>query len=281
MNRLMADGVPDNAEALQEFLDSLSNIGVRQWLFALGVLVVLLIVSHFLVRLFIKRLNRSERISRSLHTVLVTVVRFALVLLSIMIAGNTVGISVSAFLVVFAVLGTAITLAVQGVLSNIAGCIILLSGRIFEVEDYIETPSGSGTVKEINLLNTKLLSYEGATIYIPNSVLYTETVTNQTSFKKRRANITFRVSAKHDPNAVREAALDAAGRIPYVLHDPAPILVVSGYTAGHVNYTLLAWATADDYWPMRNGLTEQLYTSFKEHGIEMTDKSVSVLVKDS
>lgn len=281
MKNMAAETVPGGAEAFQEFLDSISNIGARQWAFALVLLVILLIVSHFLVRLFVKRLNRSERISKSLHTVLVTLVRFALVLVSIMIAGNAVGISVSAFLVVFAVLGTAVTLAAQGVLSNIAGCMILLSGRMFEVGDYIETPSGSGTVQEINLLNTKLLSYEGATIFIPNSVLYTETVTNQSTYKKRRANITFRIPQTTPPETVREAAMEATTKIPELIHDPEPLLVVSGYSAGYVNYTLLAWATADNYWPMRNGLTEQLYASFRAHGIDMTDRSLSILVTDA
>ncbi|MBR3272122.1 MAG: mechanosensitive ion channel family protein [Clostridia bacterium] len=171
MPNMVFDTVPSSDEALQEFVDSVESLGLKQWLIGIGLFLLLLIVTHFLMRLFTKRLDKSERISKSLHTVLVTVVRFALILASILIASNAVGISLSGVLVLFGVFGAAVTLAAQGILSNIAGCIILLSGRMFEVDDYIETPSGSGTVKEINLLNTKLLSYEGATIYIPNSVL--------------------------------------------------------------------------------------------------------------
>ncbi|MBQ9189741.1 MAG: mechanosensitive ion channel family protein [Clostridia bacterium] len=281
MPNMVFDTVPSSDEALQEFVDSVESLGLKQWLIGIGLFLLLLIVTHFLMRLFTKRLDKSERISKSLHTVLVTVVRFALILASILIASNAVGISLSGVLVLFGVLGAAVTLAAQGILSNIAGCIILLSGRMFEVDDYIETPSGSVTVKEINLLNTKLLSYEGATIYIPNSVLYTEPVTNQSAYKKRRANITFRISNAYGPDAVREAAMEATTKIPYILDDPAPLLVVSGYSAGHVNYTLLSWATADNYWPMRNGLTEQLYASFKEHGIAMTNENFSIVVQDA
>ena len=75
--------------------------------------------------------------------------------------------------------------------------------------------------------------------------------------------------------------MEATTKIPYILDDPAPLLVVSGYSAGHVNYTLLSWATADNYWPMRNGLTEQLYASFKEHGIAMTNENFSIVVQDA
>ena len=270
-----------DTEALQELLDSVTSLNARQWLFALGLLLVLLIASYFLTKLFVKRLSKSQRISKSLHTVLVTLVRFMLVMLSIMISANAVGISFSAFMVIFSLVGAAVALAAQGVLNNIAGCIILLNGRLFEVGDYIETADCAGTVQEINLLNTKLLSYEGHTIYIPNSILYTTTVTNLTSYKRRRTAITFRIPAKHSPADVRAAVEDAAAEIPQILPDPHWLLVVSGYTAGHINYTLLAWATADDYWTMRNGLNEQLYTAFAQHGIEMVDKDISFVVSDS
>lgn len=270
-----------DTEALQELLDSVTSLNARQWLFALGLLLMLLIASYFLTKLFIKRLSKSQRISKSLHTVLVTLVRFMLVMLSIMVSANAVGISFSAFMVIFSLVGAAVALAAQGVLNNIAGCIILLNGRLFEVGDYIETADCAGTVQEINLLNTKLLSYEGHTIYIPNSILYTTTVTNLTAFQKRRTAITFRIPAKHSPADVRAAVEDAAAEIPQILPDPHWLLVVSGYTAGHINYTLLAWATADDYWTMRNGLNEQLYTAFAQHGIEMVDKDISFVVSDS
>lgn len=282
MKGLLRDDIGfTDTEAWEEFFESVSRVEGKQWLFALGILLILLLVSHLIMRVIKKRLAKSSRISKSLHTVIMTLARFLLVMLSFMFAGNAVGISLSAFLVLFGVLGAAIALAAQGVLSNIAGCMILLSGRLFEVEDYIETPSGSGTVKEINLLNTKLLSYEGHTIYIPNSVLYTEAVTNLTSFGKRRANISFRVSAAYSPDAVREAAFSAVRKNPYALDDPAPVLVVNGYSPGHVNYLLLCWSKSEDYWPMRNGISELLWSELKERGIEMTDKSVSVLLSDS
>ncbi|MBR0082274.1 MAG: mechanosensitive ion channel [Clostridia bacterium] len=280
MKTILFTDIGGSAELLQELWDTVTSLNTKQWLIGIGIFLLLLVVSHFLVRLFAKRLDKSQRISRTLHGILVMFLRFLLILVSAMIAANAVGISVSAFFVVFLVFGTAIALAAQGVLNNIAGCIILLSGKLFEVDDYIETPSGSGTVKEINLLNTKLLSYEGHTIYIPNSVLYTTTVTNMTSYKKRRANLSFRVSAKYAPEDVRKAALAAAAAVPYVLDDPAPIVVVNGYTAGHVNYLLLVWGKADEYWPMRNGVNEQLYSAIKEAGMEMTDKEISFVVAD-
>ena len=279
-NNIIRNSAAVDPDALQDFLDSITSVGWKRWLAALGILLVLLIVSHFLVRLLVRRLKRSARVSKSLHTVLVTAVRFLLVLACIMVAGNMVGIPVSTFMVVFGVFGAAIALAAQGFLSNVAGCLILLSGRLFEVGDYIETAAGSGTVQEINLLNTKLQSYEGHIIYIPNSVLYTETVTNLTSFQKRRANITFRISNAHAPDQVREAAMEAVSKIPQVLPDPEPLLVVSGYSLGHVNYTLLVWAKAEDYWTVRNGVSEQLYVSFKAHGIEMTNRDVAALASD-
>ncbi|MBQ8081669.1 MAG: mechanosensitive ion channel family protein [Clostridia bacterium] len=272
---------PENALSAQEVISTLTSTRTSELIGALALLVVLLIISHYLTRLVAKQLTRTTRISKSLHTVLVTMLRYLLILLSVMIAANTVGIPISTFLALFSVLGIAISLAIQGVLSNIAGCMILLSGKMFEVDDYIETPSGSGTVKEINLMNTKLLDPEGKYIFIPNSALYTATVTNVTSYQKRRMALSFKASADHSPERVRAAVFEAITHFPAILTDPAPALNVAGYSAGHVNYTLLAWTKTADYWPTRNGLTEQLYTSMKAHDIDMTNQSISIVASDS
>ena len=97
-------------EEMQEYLETASNISSRQWLTALVVFAALLLISQFIIRLIKKKLERSAKINKTLYPVLVSAANFLLILICVMIAVNTLGISVSAFLLVFAIIGTAITL---------------------------------------------------------------------------------------------------------------------------------------------------------------------------
>ncbi len=112
------------------------------------------------------------------------------------------------------------SLAVQSVLSNIAGGLVILVTKPFQLGDLVETADGLGTVKEISLTFTKLETPDGLWLMTPNSVLSSGKITNYTALGRRRAEI--RVGASYDAavSDVRAACLDAAARVPGVLPIP-------------------------------------------------------------
>ncbi len=267
-------------EEAQKVVGILQTAGTQKLITAAGLLAVLLVASHFIVKLFKRFLNSSRLINKSLHTLLTYVLRYTLILLSLMVAANSVGVPITTFVALFSILGVALSLALQGVLSNIAGCLILVTGRQFEVGDFIQTPTGSGTVKDIGLLYTELGAPDGTTVYLPNSSLYTAPLTNVTSGGKRRIAQVYTAAYRHAPDDVRAALQEALSKLTTVLPDPAPNIVVDGYARTYVNYKVFCWTATGDYWPTLQKLNELVYLSFAEHGIEWADPNIQVVTTD-
>lgn len=193
--------------------NTLVSLGVDHILWGVCVLLLCFLAIHFIMKLVSKALSHFSQIDPSLHTILKAFIKFLLYFLSIMVSAGIIGIPVTSFLALFSVVGLAISLAVQGVLTNLAGGIIILTNRLFKLEDYIATDNDvEGTVKEIGILHTTLMSYDGKIIYVPNSQLHSTKLVNFTVNGKRRVEIALSASYDNSPEEVRHAALSAAAR---------------------------------------------------------------------
>ncbi len=267
-------------EDAQQVANILQSASAQKLVTAAALLVGLLIITHFLVALLKRFLKKTQRISKSVHTLLIYTVRYVLILLSVMIAANSVGVPITAFVALFSIFGVAISLALQGVLANVAGGIILVSGKQFEVGDYIETASGSGTVEDISMVYTRLGNPGGTKIYLPNSALYTSPVTNVTSSGKRRIAQVYTAAYQHSPEEVRAAIEEVLSQLDTVLPDPAPSVVVDSYARTYVNYKCFCWTKTADYWPTIHKMNELMYQAFAKHHIEWADPKVAVVTTD-
>lgn len=253
-----------------------SNLPLEKLLLAAGTLLLCLLGRRYILILFDRVLLRMSKVDPALHSMLRTIMRIALLFLSIMIAFNVLGVPISSFLAVFSVIGLAISLAVQGVLKNFAGGIILLGSKPFSLGDYIETESVSGTVAEISLLYTRLIAPDGRTIYIPNDSIYSSRLINYSSNGARRMELKVGVSYDNTPDQVRTAALEAVSGIQGILADPAPVVFLERYDDSSICYTIQAWAPSESFLKLRYSLNESIYSSFKAHGVEITYPHLNV-----
>lgn len=211
----------------------------------LGFLVLLagIAVTRVLVKLLQKLLGKAHAIHPALHTMLCSGLKWALYFLSVMAAASTMGIPITSFLALFSVVGIAVSLAVQGVLSNLAGGMIILGSKPFSPGDFIEADSVSGTVKDIGFLHTRLIAPDGKMIFLPNSTLYTSRLTNFTVLGQRRIDLTVGASYDCAPEEVRAAVLDAVAQVEksgvgQVLSDPAPQVLLERYDSSAIVYTV-------------------------------------------
>ena len=112
---------------MEQTLSVLQGLPLERILIGIAVLVLCLVVSRILMKLFARFLNRAKQIDPSLHSMLKAMLRFVLYFISILFAANVLGIPINSFLALFSVIGLAVSLAVQGVLNNLAGGIIILA----------------------------------------------------------------------------------------------------------------------------------------------------------
>ena len=279
----MLTNLTASTEETQEAFETLVGAikGLDLWHIATIVLLLLacMVVMKVLLRLLDRTFRRLE-VEKSLHTFVRAALRVFLWIITICLVLGYIGIPMTSLIAVLSVLGLAITLAVQGSLSNLAGGIQVLVSKPFKADDYIEVGSVGGTVAEVGLVYTKLRTIDNKIISIPNGQISGEKIVNYSTEEKRRVDLTFNTSYDDAPERVTACIRDVIGAHPKAFFTPEPFVRVSAYQASSVEYTVRVWCATEDYWALYFDLLEQVKAAFDRAGIEMTYHHLNVHMVD-
>jgi len=242
------------------------------------VAIVVYVVGSWLIKwakkLFVKMLQRSK-VDATLYTFLTSIVNVVLWFSLIIIIVSILGIETSSFIALFASAGVAIGMALSGTLQNFAGGVMILLFKPFKVGDYIEAQGYAGTVKEIQIFNTILLTTDAQTIIIPNGGLSTGTMKNYSKEPYRRVDLNFQFAYGADLNQVKQAIQEIQQRrSDIILQGPvsdsatvaAPWIGLTQLGDSGVVVNTRSWCKSADYWTVYFYLNETVYQELKERG---------------
>ena len=191
---------------------------------------------------------------------------------------QTVGLTATSLTALVASAGVAVGLALQGSLSNFAGGVLILLMKPFVIGDYIVQGNTEGTVKEIGLVYTELITADNRLIVIPNGTLIDNSIVNVTATGKRRLELSVGIGYKSDLKKAKEVLIRLGENDP--ARDPEnPVNVfVSELAESSVNLGLHVWVSSSEYWNAKWRLTENIKMAFDEEGIEIPFKQVEISV---
>lgn len=191
---------------------------------------------------------------------------------------QTVGLTATSLTALVASTGVAVGLALQGSLSNFAGGVLILLMKPFVIGDYIVQGNTEGTVKEIGLVYTELITADNRLIVIPNGTLIDSSIVNVTATGKRRLELSVGIGYKSDLKKAKEVLIRLGENDP--ARDPEnPVNVfVSELAESSVNLGLHVWVSSSEYWNAKWRLTENIKLAFDEEGIEIPFKQVEISV---
>ena len=191
---------------------------------------------------------------------------------------QTVGLTATSLTALVASAGVAVGLALQGSLSNFAGGVLILLMKPFVIGDYIVQGNTEGTVKEIGLVYTELITADNRLIVIPNGTLIDSSIVNVTATGKRRLELSVGIGYKSDLKKAKEVLIRLGENDP--ARDPEnPVNVfVSDLAESSVNLGLHVWVSSSEYWNAKWRLTENIKMAFDEEGIEIPFKQVEISV---
>jgi len=258
--------------AITQFFGKLT---VSTLLPALIYLIAGLIISKLILSVLNRSLDRSN-VDVTLHKFLHTAVRLVLHFIIFMVVAGALGIQVTSLVAILSVAGLAISLSVQGLLSNVLSGLMLLFIKPFKVGDYVEVGGVGGFIKEIGFVHTKILSFENILIYMPNSDVSNGKITNYSTEEKRRFNLNFTVSYDCPPEKVRGVLLEYISSHPKVDKDPAPMVAVSNYKDSAIEYVVRGWADSSVYWDVYWDIYNNMDSLFKKNGLVMTYPHLNV-----
>lgn len=251
-----------------------ANLALAQVLPSLIIVVIGIFGIQFAMKLAEKALEKSK-LEKAAHKLILSAVQILLYALLALIVASKLGLDVTGIIALASVATLAISLALQNALANVFGGFVLLSTHPFHSGDFVEVAGQSGTVQEIGLTYTKLITADSKLVSIPNSAVTSAQIVNYTAIGIRRVDIA--VSASYNaPLDTVLAALKQAAQVPTALEEKAPFAAVKNYGDSAIEYILQVWSTADDYWTTLFTVNANIKAKFDEAGIEMTYPHLNV-----
>ncbi|MCG8563292.1 MAG: mechanosensitive ion channel, partial [Hyphomicrobiales bacterium] len=165
---------------------------------AIGILIAGYIISKWASRAIRRRLEAVDQFDRTLIPIVAQIARYAILIFTGILVLAEFGIQTTSIIAVLGAAGLAIGLALQGTLQNVAAGLMLLMIRPFRVGDYVDVADSSGTVDEIGLFMTRLHTPQSIFIAIPNSKIWSNTITNYSMRPNRRLDLTIGISYDDD-----------------------------------------------------------------------------------
>lgn len=234
----------------------------------LVVLGLALLVAH-LVRQAARALTEKIQFNRLAAAVLVSVSWLAVVMIGLVLALSTLGVSVTPLLAGFGVAGIVLGFALQDSLSNLAsGAMILLYGP-YDVDDHIEIAGASGRVKKMNLVATTINTFDNQVLVVPNKKIWGDIITNLTATRVRRVDVEASFAYSDDLDKVEGILNEILEQHDMVLSTPEPAVHMGAMKDSCVTMVLKGWVRTDDYWPALRSITREVKRRFDAEGISI------------
>ncbi len=269
-------------EWLKNILDIIvswaTNTGLR-----LLIALILMFISFKVINWIAKKIvnnGKKKNIDKTIVKTLSYLVKIAgKSIVTICLIGY-VGIDTSAITALVASLGVCIGLAVNGAVSNIAGGVLILVTRPFKVDDFIEAQGISGTVTDIHMVSTKILTGDNKVVYIPNGALANGNIVNYSEKELRRVDFTFSIAYDADFNKARSLVENILKSHELVLDDPAPFVRMSKHASSSIDIVARAWVKSGNYWTVNFDVLESVKSEFDKNNIEIPFEQIDVHVKN-
>lgn len=224
-----------------------------------------------LINIGVAKFFERKDYDRTLETFLEDFINNGLKVLLFVMVITQVGVETSSLIAMLGAAGLALGLALQGSLSNFAGGILILIFKPFKVGDFISAQGSEGTVKQITVFNTKLVTFGNQEVIIPNGNLSNDKITNYSSEGVRRENLVIGISYSSSIQKAKDLILELCAADENIMTEEGKeaMVVVTELADSSVNLSVRYWTTSETFWPTKFKMIENIKTAFDREGIEI------------
>ena len=259
-------------------------------LISFAIEIVLALIFFFLGRIAIKWIRKLTRkmlersnVDKGVETFVDSLLKFMLYGILLFTIATKFGFDTASVAALIASAGVAVGLAVQGSLSNFAGGILILLLKPFVVGDYIieDNHGDEGTVKEIQLFYTKLLTVDNRTVVIPNGMLTNNSLTNVTHMDERKLELKVSISYESDLLKAKAVLADLIQKESRIMQDKEHRIFVDELGDDGVILGMRCWVSTEDYWNVRWDMLEGIKLTFDRESIVILYRHMNVRIQES
>ena len=258
----------------------LSNGG---WQFLVRIALTV-IIGFLIVKLILSIINkivaRSKLKDQKLAGKFIyNIAKVALLVIYFIAVLTVLGIDTSSLVAILAASSLAVSLALQSIMTNFASGMIIVGNKPFKEGDYISVGDYSGTVTNITLHSTTLVTPDNKVVIIPNSDISGGTVVNYSAMPERRLDLEFTVAYGSNVEKVKKVLTKVLEEHPLVLHDKDYNVRLSAEDASALRFICRCWVKNEDYWTVNFDLHENVVAAFKKANIEIPFNQLDVNIK--
>lgn len=241
--------------------------------------VLIFIIGFKIAKVIAKKYEKSKsasKLNKTVRSFLKNIIKVVLYVAVTLAALVVLGFELSVFSAALASVGVTIGLALQGGLSNIAGGVMVVAFKPFEVGDYIEAADVSGTVTDIGIFYTTLTTPDNKKVVIPNGTISNTVVTNYSTHETRRIDFDFSISYNASIDDAKKVLMACARSDERIMSDPAPAVMITAHGDSSVTIRLRVWVKNSDYWDVNFAMLELVKRTFDDKGIEIPYNQLDV-----
>lgn len=242
------------------------------WLFKLLLFVLILLVARALSNITRRLADQAIsklNLSRLLRRMIVAGAANGVFIIGVLIALSQIGISVGPLLAGLGIAGIIIGFALQDTLSNFASGMMILIYRPYDVGDLIDAGGEFGTVTDMSLVSTVILTIDNQKLVIPNNLIWRGVIRNVTAEKTRRVDMTFGISYDDDIPKAERVLNDIVTKHEKVLEDPEPDVRLHALGESSVDFVVRPWVRTEDYWNVYWDVTREVKMRFDAEEISI------------
>lgn len=255
-------------DELIEQAPELATIYGTKILMALAIFIIGKFIANVLQR-FTASLMKKRRIDDTVVSFISNMVWSVVFAFTVIATLSQFGVQTASLVAVVGAAGLAIGLALQGSLSNFAAGVLIVIFRPCRIGDYIEAAGVSGTVDEITIFSTRLITPDNKVIIAPNSAIMDGTITNYSARKQRRLDLTVGVAYDADIALVKKVLNQVISDNNLCLETPAPTVGILELADSSINFAVRPWVNTPDYWSAYFAMQEEMRLALDKAGIEI------------
>lgn len=267
------------------FLDTLRGWvpGMKGFFWRVLIALIILFVGIKVVHIFqgiLKKTFDKMNLEENVNKFLLSVLNAAMYAIVVFIAAEKFGVPSASIVTLMGSAGVAIGLSLKESLSNVAGGILLMLTRPFVLQNYIICGDMEGTVSNIGLVYTELITVDNRKITIPNGMVANATVVNVTAQDKRQLDLEVNIDYASDLRKAKEILTEILENHPQIIPEDGIKVFVKELGESAVIIGIRGWMMMDDYWPARWDIIETIKLRFDEEGIQIPFRQMNVYIRE-
>ncbi len=236
---------------------------------ALIVLVLGWIVAGAVGGMVRRRINKTPQIDQTLGNFAASMVKWAILAMVLVAVLGIFGIEATSIVAILGAASLAIGLALQGTLSDLAAGVMLVIFRPYKLGQYVDIGGTAGTVKDLNMFTTELVTPDNVQIIVPNGQAWGSIIVNYSAHDTRRVDLVFGIDYGDSADEAMNIILDVAKADSRILGDPEPWVRVTNLGDSSVDLTARLWCNAADYWDLKFEITKAVKEAFDAKGVSI------------